>query len=134
MIDQLPSFAFVCRVFLAIFASYRLARLIARDEGPKIPFSKNEQGVLARLRTRLGAYDYGENGEAQTNIGRWISCPFCVGLYVSAITGTMALVSYFPFPYILPFRVVVTINDVALIVLGIAGAQAWLWSISGETS
>lgn len=112
-----PETAFLLRLALAVLASYRLARLIALDEGPKVPFSKNEMGILARLRGKLGAYDYGANGEAKTNLGRGIACPLCVGLYTMWPCSALALWSSWG-------------GDVALILLGLAGAQAWLWSVS----
>lgn len=58
-------------------AVFRLARLIAEDEGP---FS-----VFLITRIKAGAYDYNERGVAQTSLGRGIGCPFCVGMYAAGL-------------------------------------------------
>lgn len=60
---------------LLSLACYRLARLISRDEGPF--------NIFHQLRTISGAYDYGANGKAKTSLGRGISCPFCIGLWIA---------------------------------------------------
>jgi len=75
-------------VFL-VFAVYRLALLISTEEGPYFPIGplKNEFqiGLFERLRQLVGAYDYAENGRPLTNLARGISCPLCVGGYVSIL-------------------------------------------------
>lgn len=58
-------------------AVFRLARLITEDEGP---FS-----MFLILRIKAGAYDYNEQGVAQTSLGRGIGCPFCVGMYAAGL-------------------------------------------------
>lgn len=58
-------------------AAYRLAKMIAEEEGP---FS-----VFLRLRILCGAYDYNEHGVPETSLGRGISCPLCVGMYASLL-------------------------------------------------
>lgn len=68
---------------LAVLAVYRLARLIAIEEGPA--------GIFMRLRTALGAYDYGENGEPETNLGRGIGCPLCVGVWVALLIAPLVV-------------------------------------------
>lgn len=60
-----------------ILATYRLTRLIALEDGPG--------DFLVELRSRLGAYDYGADGRASTSLGRGISCPLCVGVYIAAL-------------------------------------------------
>ncbi|MDI9549644.1 MAG: hypothetical protein QM346_18785 [Chloroflexota bacterium] len=93
------------RLALAVLASYRLARLIALEEGPA--------GVLVHLREWAGAYDYGENGEPATNLGRGISCQLCVGVWAALPAAALALWPTRP-------------GTAALAWLGIAGAQAFL--------
>lgn len=61
-------------VFLSL-ACYRVAGLIAFDEGPL--------RIFWRLRVVLGAYDYGPNGRPQSVAGRFIRCPYCVGAWVA---------------------------------------------------
>lgn len=60
-----------------ILAAFRLARLVTEEEGPG--------GMFAQLRASLGAYDYGQDGQPQTNLGRGISCPHCVGVWAAAL-------------------------------------------------
>ena len=54
---------------------YRLVQLVAFDEGP---FS-----VFQRLRIVLGAYDYDAQGIAKTNLGRMMTCPYCLGVWIA---------------------------------------------------
>lgn len=72
-------------VFL-VLVCYRLADLLAYDEGP---FS-----VFKRLRVWLGAYDYGPNGEAQTILGRFVSCPYCLGVWIALPLAIWASLDY----------------------------------------
>lgn len=90
---------------LAPFACYRLARLLALEEGP--------WGVLERLRAWAGAYDYGEDGQPETNLGRGVRCPLCVGVYVAALLVGLLSVHW-------------AVSDVGIVWLGMAGAQAYL--------
>lgn len=55
--------------------TYRLSRLITIDDGPA--------DLILKFRAILGAYDYGENGQPVTSLGRGIICPHCVGLWVA---------------------------------------------------
>lgn len=93
------------RLLLAVLATYRLASLLAREEGP---FS-----VFDRLRAYLGAYDYDENGMPETAWGRGISCVFCVGVYMA---GLLLFLVYLP----------TLTGDILLTWLGIAGGQVFL--------
>lgn len=64
-------------LLLDILATYRLARLISLEEGPG--------DLLVELRSKLGAYDYSADGRPITSLGRGISCPLCVGVYIAAL-------------------------------------------------
>lgn len=86
-------------------ATYRLSRLIAVDEGPV--------GVFFRARHALGAYDYGENGEPATVLGRGISCPHCVGVYVAVALWLMR-------------------GSVVVDLFAVMGLQSFLWSLRGD--
>lgn len=99
------------RIFLAILATYRLASLITSEEGP---FS-----IFDKLRSMAGAYDYGPNGEATTNLGRGITCPLCVGIYISAAVM---------WAVILPTR----FTDALLIWLGVSGGQVFLENLTSD--
>ena len=102
-------------LLIAIFATYRLARLIAIDEGPAID---NKIGLFLKLRTKLGAYDLRPDGQAKSNLGRGISCVHCVGVYLA-----------------LPMAILVSgIGWYTLVYwLAIAGGSSFLWSVHNET-
>jgi len=93
------------RLLLAGLATYRVARLIAIDEGP---FS-----VFQRLRDVAGTYDLGENGQPVSGLGRGLGCPYCVGLYVAVLAAAAVA-----FPSWL--------GDLVMLWLGLAGAAAYL--------
>ncbi len=111
---ELPLWA---RLALAVFAAYRLARLLAKDEGPA--------GVFEKLRTVLGAYDYGPeqddagNPMARTSLGRLMTCPHCLGVYAALLCAGLLLLAH-------------PLATLVLLVLGIAGAQSWLWSMGDK--
>lgn len=56
---------------------YRIARLIAKEDGPFDMFT--------RFRSVMGAYDYDAQGKAQSMTGKLVSCPYCTGVWVSII-------------------------------------------------
>lgn len=109
------------RLVLAAFATYRCASLIASEEGPYIgwPKSKQQTGIFQAIRARLGAYDYGENSLPETALGRGISCPLCVGIYVC-----FALM----FLVFLPSK----LGDFFLAWMGVAGAQVFLENLTSD--
>lgn len=58
-----------------ILASYRVARMLAVEEGPFALFE--------RVRARLG-------GEEQaTWLGRGVACPLCIGFYISFVMALL---------------------------------------------
>lgn len=93
-------------VLLAL-ANYRLARLIAIDDGPF--------DIFFRLRYWLGAYDLDATGQPSSAWGRGISCPHCVGMYAALLLWILIL---------LPG------GHAVLWILAIAGAQSLLWSLA----
>ncbi len=99
------------RLVLCVFTVYRLSFLVSAEEGPS--------GVFERLREWLGAYELGENGLADTNLGRGIACPLCVGVYVSILVSVL-----FWWPS--------TLSSLILTVFGIAGGQMFLERISPD--
>lgn len=60
---------------IAALATYRLARMVASEEGPF--------GVFTRLR---GACD----PDQKTWIGRGLNCPMCVGFWIAAPLAYLA--------------------------------------------
>ena len=102
---NLEKFEFV----ILILACYRLAQLIAIDEGPG--------GICLRLRILLGAYDTKADGEPISNIGRGIKCAYCVGVW-----------------FALPLAFLATGFSWQLFVywFAIAGGQAFLWILRND--
>lgn len=93
---------------IAAFACFRIAELIAVDDGPF--------DVCLRFRTLVGVYDRDQNGEPATWHGKLFHCPYCVGMWIAA-----ALALVFPMA---PVSI--------LLWLAIAGGQALLQSIGGR--
>jgi len=91
----------------AILASYRLANLIAKDEGPfhLFSFTRNEAKII--------------NPQSQFWSSFWdsvsdgLECPCCVGFYTSVLCGLLIL---FPSMY----------GNIFLIIFAIAGGQYYM--------
>jgi len=98
------------RFVLAVFACYRLAELIAIDDGPG--------DVFLWLRSRCGAYYLDADGKPVTSLGRFIECPYCLGIWFAAV---FALVLW-PSGWMTP-----------VYWLAIAGGQAFLQSAAGRS-
>jgi hypothetical protein len=62
-------------LLLYILVCYRLSTLLTLDEGPL--------SVFLKIRTELGAYDYDKSGQAKTNLGRALTCPHCIGVWIA---------------------------------------------------
>lgn len=96
------------RLILASFAAYRLAQLIAWDDGP--------DNIFLRLRTITTEL-------SNSHGGRWVNfndalfCPYCLGMWFAF--GMLILVKY-------PTK----IGDFFLYWLGIAGMQAFMQGIT----
>lgn len=76
----------VLRMTLTAFAVYRLAYLIAQEEGPGLPVGDRANwglGLLARVR---GKIDPRQN----TYLGRGLRCVFCVSFWI----GLLAALAY----------------------------------------
>ncbi len=86
---------------------YRLARLVAIDEGPF--------RIFYWVRVWAGAYDYDLQGQAETTLGRGISCPFCIGLWLA-----------------FPLALYTDLSLWWVKWLAIAGFQAFLQSVSND--
>lgn len=88
----------VFNFILLSFVCYRVARLFAIDEGPTFWLFK--RGIFLTLRVACGVYDYGENGEAETALGRAMGCPYCLGIWLALplslyATGTHWYIAWF---------------------------------------
>lgn len=93
------------RWLLAALSCYRVAQLVALDDGPG--------DVFAWLREIASAHQYGDDGRPATNTGRLLACPFCIGVWAALPCAMMALRHN-------------AAGDVILAIFGIAGAQAAL--------
>lgn len=93
------------KFLLLVLACYRVAQLLAYDEGP---FS-----CFRWIRIKAGSYDYGANGEAETALGRFMACPYCLGVWIALFLA----VSFYSW------------SDVVIYWLAIAGGQAFLQEI-----
>lgn len=98
------------RLILAAFATYRLARLIARDDGPLYLFEHIRQWAQAKA------------DKETYNLGKWhsladgLTCAYCLGVWFSVPILFMVL---YPTFY----------GDVFLILMSISGVQAFLWGV-----
>jgi hypothetical protein len=112
----------VLRLVLAVWATYRLASMLSKDEGPYLPFlykDERQTGVFEKLRERLGVYDIGPDGKPETNLARGLSCPLCTGVYISAC---MVVLSRFP----------TRVGDLFLAWIGVSGAQVFLENLTSD--
>lgn len=102
---QLGAGAMLKFIMLAL-AAYRLARLVAKEEGPLSIFSE--------IRMAAGAYDLAENGQPATALGRGISCPHCVGMYAGGLLYVLSLHRW---------------SKPLIVWLAVTGLQSWLTSV-----
>lgn len=118
------------RLILVVFATYRLSSLIASEEGPYLSFlykDPEQAGVFKWLRKKLGAYDviyeYDDRGnqrtKVKTNLGRGISCPLCVGFYVSLLIVVLMSLSN-------------VVTNFFIIWFGIWGVQTFLENLTSD--
>lgn len=110
------------RLLLAVWATYRLASMLSKDEGPYLPFlysDERQTGVFEKLREKLGVYDIGLDGKPDTNLARGLSCPLCTGVYLS---GLLLGLVYRP----------TLVGDLFLSWMGISGAQVFLENLTSD--
>lgn len=112
----------ILRLVLAVWATYRLASMLSKDEGPYLPFlykDAQQAGVFEKLRVRLGVYDIGPDGKSDTNLARGLSCPLCTGVYIS---GLLLGLVYRP----------TLVGDLFLSWMGVSGAQVFLENLTSD--
>lgn len=97
------------RWLLAALAVYRLSELVAYDDGPF--------GWIRRFRSWIANESTGIDDLRET-LGDLVHCPYCLGVWFAL--AVMPLVVW-------PTRG----GDVALAVLGLAGAQSVLTALTG---
>ena len=96
------------RVLLATLAVYRLAQLVAYDDGPAHVFRRIREA--AGRRAAAGSYLW-------HNVATWLHCPYCSGVWL-AVLAALGVQWYS------------VAGDVLLLWWGIAGAQAILENVS----
>jgi len=113
------------RLILAVFALYRLARLVALDDGPFFMFkrirywAKDKAWNEALSIKGMTHSDYTVNDR---HFGKWhnlaegITCPFCVGIWLSLPLFAMLV---WPTYY----------GDLFLLLMAISGGQAFLQTL-----
>jgi hypothetical protein len=106
---------------LGVLSVYRLAVLIAIDDGPG--------DWCVALRTWLGAYEYREDPtprlpgasaqwRARSNLGRAISCPRCLSMWVAI---PVALLLFWH-----------TGLAILVVWLALSGGAIWLWEVTNR--
>ena len=99
------------RLVMAALACFRLVQLITVDEGPG--------DIFDRIRVLAGCYELGPGGEPETALGRFLACPYCVGVWLAVPFAALAL-----WP--------TGAGDVALAIGAVAGGQAVLEDMSAR--
>jgi len=120
---NLSSYDFLIRLILAILTCYRLARLIARDDGPFFLFkrirywAKDMDWNKAERDREIfdGAID-DRYYSWQHTLAEALDCPYCIGVWVS-----IPLFLFVIYP--------MTVSDLFMLLMAISGAQAWLWGM-----
>jgi len=95
------------RLAMAALAVYRLALMLACEDGPIYIFKKARRAI-GQWAAR-GAVD----DEIRLSLAELVNCPYCLGVWLAA--GVTVLVRW-------PSKA----GDLFLTWLGLAGAQAWL--------
>ena len=109
---------FELRLILAVFALYRLARMLALDDGPFFIFKRVRYWVKDK------AYYEMDMGDiiSDRHFGKWhnlsegITCPFCVGVWLS-----LPLFALLIWP--------TQTGDMFLLLVSLSGMQAFLQTL-----
>lgn len=115
------------RLILAIFTCYRLAYMLAKDDGPLFLFKRIRYWVFdkAYWEARNEGETLIEDGEEVIDdryFGKWhslsegIECPYCLGVWFSLPLFALVL---WPTYY----------GDLFLILMTISGVQAFMWGL-----
>lgn len=107
-------FTRLLRLILAILACYRIANLVAEDDGPGDVFRRLRGWTdHKRLEEQAGGLARGR----WANIDDGVRCPYCVGVWAAALLASLVYTG---------------IADPVLLWLGIAGGQAILQDLRRE--
>lgn len=97
------------RVLLAILAVFRLARMIAYEFGPLMVFEKFRGYMASRAAGKT-------TGGWAWSFAELVSCPYCLGLWLSIPAALMVIYPTTP-------------TDIILLIFGISGGQAFLMGV-----
>lgn len=127
--------SFELRLILAILTCYRLARMIANDDGPLFLFKRVRYWAKDKAYYEALAVNEVEPGPdspvyvfdkvTDRHFGKWhnlakgLSCPYCVGVWLSLPIFALVL---WPGYY----------TDLFLLLMAISGGQAFLQSLGKE--
>ncbi len=115
------------RLLLAVFTLYRLARMLALDDGPFFIFKRVRYWVKDKAwleADRELGVTYG-SAISDRHFGKWhnlaegITCPFCIGIWLSLPLFTLL---------VWPTQT----GDMFLLLVGLSGAQAFLQTLDKE--
>lgn len=123
----LPELSWGFRLFLCVLCCYRLSRMIATDDGPGFIFKRIRYWAKDKAwdeAEKESAFDYWKNPQEieDRHFGKWhnlaegLSCPYCVGVWLSI-------------PLFLMFLYPMLISDLFLILMSISAGQAFLQSL-----
>lgn len=112
------------RLILLALSIYRIARLIARDDGPAFIIKRFRYWVKDKAwREAKKAGAINAKGEIDDRFyGKWYSliegleCPYCLGFWLAFILSPLV---FWPSG----------VGDFALVVFGVMGLQAFLWGV-----
>ena len=100
---------FELRLILATFTCYRLARMIALDDGPLFILESLREWTQSKSNNELNPAGHWHN------LSEGLRCPYCVGIWLS-----LPLLALLIWPTML--------GDWFLVLMAISGAQAFLQS------
>ncbi len=99
------------QLLIVILATYRLSRLLPKDDGPLF--------VFTRIRLYIGTKALSENDVMGfwASIDKWAECPYCQGLYAAILVAILSKKEW-------------KFGDWFLLIFAIAGGQSLLqeWS------
>lgn len=117
---------FDIRLLLAILTCYRLARMVAKDDGPFFLFKRVRYWIKDKAWYNAGMPLLTDEGNLPDRyFGHWhnlaegLSCPYCTGVWLSLPVLAMVL---WPTYY----------GDLFLVLMAVSGGQAFLQSLEKE--
>jgi len=107
---------YILRWMLAIFATYRLAKLLAEEDGPLFILKRMHEFTDTRRAYEQSRYI--DDGP-WASLDEGLRCQYCAGVWAAALFAALA-------------RHPTHLGDALLGWLGLAGMQSYLFKIGGE--